>query len=176
MEAGDYEIILESFDAASSVRSALKTDKITVKVIPIAPGLSIEPELVVLSPEEPSKWQLPPTNPGSFELAAVTVTIPASLTSVVRFDQDSQTFTFDGLSSSSSLAGHKFLFKIVIESKENTLQSTYMQMVQILDFKKTVDLEAEADIVPEAEEFAAGVAVETDLEVSYPSPAEVAAK
>ena len=57
LEGGEYKITIESYDASSSVDSTLKTDEITVTVIPFfAPSLSNEPEFVELSPEEPSEW------------------------------------------------------------------------------------------------------------------------
>lgn len=152
--AGEYEIILESFDAASSVKSALKTDKVTVKVTPIAPSMSSEPELVVLSPEESSEWSLPTINPGSYGPATVLVTIPATLSSVITFDQDSKTFTFDGLSASSTLAGQSYLFRISLESSEDDWSKSYTQMVQILAFENAVAEKAQVGNVPAAQPIA----------------------
>ena len=104
--AGEYKLVLESYDAASPVGSALQTDEIVVVIVGfVAPSLSAEPEVVVLSPKKPSKWMLPTIDSGSSGLASEQVTMPASLASVTTYDENSRTFTFQGLPSDSALAG-----------------------------------------------------------------------
>ena len=111
LEADEYEITIESYDALSPVGSTLKTDKIVIKIEErvIAPSLSQQLEIVELTPDEPKEWTLPEIDLGTYGLVSVKVTMPSSLTNVLKFDEDTQTFTFEGLSSSSSLAGQKFL-------------------------------------------------------------------
>ena len=55
LEAGQYEVTLESYDAASSVGSALKTDKVIVTVTSfVAPSLHNLPLVLVLPPMTPA--------------------------------------------------------------------------------------------------------------------------
>ena len=86
LEAREYEITLESYDALSLVGSTLKTDKIVIKINEIPPILNSQLEIVDLTPDKPSEWKLPEINPGTHDIVSVKVTMPKSLTNVLEFD------------------------------------------------------------------------------------------
>ena len=136
--------------------TVLKTDDITVTLTEriIAPKLSTEPKVVVLTPLQPSEWNLPTLDEGLPGLASVKVQLPENLKSVIDFDQDSRVFRFKGLSSNSSLADKKFLYKLELTSVSEALETVvYNLMVQILPFgeepivEKTVISEEASQIV-----------------------------
>ena len=113
LEAGEYEITLESYDSSSPVGSTLKTDKIVVKIeanpssdvpssdVPSsdapssnAPSFDSPLDFVILTPGEPKEWKLPKIDAGTHELVSVKVKLPSSLANFLEFDKETQTITF----------------------------------------------------------------------------------
>ena len=58
-EPGVYNLVLESFDAASSVKSTLKTDTIELTIKPNPPLFESDPLPVTLVVGEAQSWTLP---------------------------------------------------------------------------------------------------------------------
>ena len=97
----------------------------------IAPSLGQRTDVVVLKPHEPTQWQLPEIDQGTHELSSIHVTVPDSLRSAIKYDEDTQTFTFKGLASYSSLANKNYLIKVVLESSEEEVEFTLFMMIQV---------------------------------------------
>ena len=87
LEAGEYEIMLESYDSSSPVGSTLKTDKIVVKIEASPPSFDSPLDIVILTPGEPKDWQLPEIDAVSHELVSVKVKMPSSLANFLEFDE-----------------------------------------------------------------------------------------
>ena len=78
---------------------------------------------MVLTPWQPSEWNLPTIDEGLPGLASVKVELPESLKSVINFDQKSKIFKFKGLSSNSALAGKNFLYRLELTSESEALET-----------------------------------------------------
>jgi len=98
--------VLESFDASSTVGTALKTDRVVVKVEPAtsvigtAPSFTTELEMITLTAKEAQDWKLPPIDSSPYTLAKVNVVPQSSLATYVTFNEDSHTLSFSGIDGS----------------------------------------------------------------------------
>ena len=65
VKPGEYNLILESFDLNSKVKSALKTDLILIKVLNL-PHFTSDLEMQQLTLGVPFEWDLPDIGEGSY--------------------------------------------------------------------------------------------------------------
>ena len=72
IQPGEYSLVLESFDLNSSVKSALKTDLIVIKVLNL-PHFTSDLEMQQLTLGVPFEWDLPDIEEGSYTLSEVIV-------------------------------------------------------------------------------------------------------
>ena len=88
LAAGDeFLLTLESFNSLSIAQSALKTDYITIKVLPAAaPVLSQLPQMQFLTASEPSSWTLPEIKLGTYELDRIEFKASANIAPAMNFD------------------------------------------------------------------------------------------
>ena len=104
--AGDYELVIESYDSKSSAQLTLKTDTILVSVkLPLA----LPPR--VISAIEPSSWVL------DLELeegSQITVEAPLNLAHLITFDALTMTILFSGDDRSNYLSGKSYSVKIIV--------------------------------------------------------------
>ena len=98
LAAGDeFLLTLESFNSLSIAQSALKTDYITIKVLPAAaPVLSQLPQMQFLTASEPSSWTLPEIKLGTYELDRIEFKASANIAPALTFDQPSLQVKFNG--------------------------------------------------------------------------------
>ena len=97
VQPGEYNLILQSFDQNSSVKSTLKTDQITIIVTGYSPlSFTSDLELQNLTLGVPYEWELPGIKEGSFPLIEVIVEPDAAIQQSISFSTSQNKFYFDG--------------------------------------------------------------------------------
>ena len=80
---GDYKVIIESYDSLESLQTTVKTDTITVKVLPIL-GFSKGLQQKTLTAGVKESWSLPPITKISYELNDVSVQAPDAVADLIE--------------------------------------------------------------------------------------------
>ena len=100
ISAGDYTLVLESYDLKSNgaVPPTLKTDTISIIVEePLNPLYFTEDlETEYLVADQPSKWTLPPIETGLLRLQEVRIDADPLISDQISFDFLSSTISFSG--------------------------------------------------------------------------------
>ena len=97
VKAGEYELILESYNALSIAQNALKTDKILIKVLePVLPVFERDLEPLILKLGKDSTWTLPNIVDGTYPLAEIVFQSDKRIDSYIRINRTDREVTFNG--------------------------------------------------------------------------------
>ena len=133
--AGNYTLVLESYNILSSVRSALKKDTIEITVVEpppiVPPSFMTELKGQVVTAGTESSWYLPEIDEGSLALLEVVVEPGESVAPYITYEDSARKIVFADDESSESLVG-SFLTIVIKLLNVNNDETSYLMGLQVL--------------------------------------------
>ena len=137
VSAGEYTLMLESFNTLSIAKSALKKDTITITVT-APPSFTETLTSEVVTAGTATSWTLPEIDDGYYELSNVQVVPPVSLDSYITYDSATRQISFSDDDGSKPLAGSSYTISITLVNT-NGDESVYGQTLQVMAPPSFVD-------------------------------------